>query len=146
MTSRAVIELLEPRNPDPPASLPAKGIIYMWTTTIHQVVFVCLVEEISTNVICSLEHLFEKLRDLHVYAAGTIRRLRRGFPPQLKGKLFARERRGACRWTRDGNCLCVVWKDSVDCALLATIHPGTFAGDVVQRRTKATEGLELQFM
>ena len=107
--------------------------------------FVCLIEDISTNVVCSLEQLFEKLRDIHIYAAGTIRRLRRGFPPQLKGKLFAGQHRGAWRWTRDGQCLYVVWKDSVDCALLTTIHAGTYDGNTVERRSKANGGIRLRF-
>ena len=59
------------------------------------------------------------------------------FHPSSREQLdFGGEKRGAWRWTRDGRLLYVVWKDSVDVALLTTMHAGTSDHHCVKRREK----------
>jgi hypothetical protein len=117
LTHNVVIKLLEPSDPHTPAISLGTG-------------YHLYVDNYYTS-----GQLFKDLYERGIFAAGTIRMNRSGFPPQLRS-LVKREKRGTWRWVRDDKCLYVVWKDSVDCALLSTFHSGQDKQQTVQRKSK----------
>nr|XP_055075682.1 piggyBac transposable element-derived protein 4-like [Misgurnus anguillicaudatus] len=84
--------------------------------------------------------LFRALRDKNIWACGTIRSNRVGYPKTTINKLPKKAPRGTHRWLREGNLLFVEWKDTREVQMCSTIHRGTGGGGVVKRKVKGGNG------
>lgn len=115
-----------------------KDTNFTWTTFLIVVcsLFVMVSRDLLILLVVFIGTLFETLKSRGILAAGTMRRNRTGLPPQLRGNVLKGEKRGGWRWTRDGNCLYVVWKDCSDVIFLTTMHTGTSDGTTVKRKQK----------
>ncbi|XP_063077497.1 piggyBac transposable element-derived protein 4-like [Engraulis encrasicolus] len=78
------------------------------------------------------------LADKKIWACGTIREQRVGFPKHRAGTLNSRDPRGTIRWIREGPLVFVQWKDTRVVQMCSSIHKA-HSGDTVQRRVK-TDG------
>lgn len=78
------------------------------------------------------------LADKKIWACGTIREQRVGFPKHRAGTLNSRDPRGTIRWIREGPLVFVQWKDTRVVQMYSSIHKA-HSGDTVQRRVK-TDG------
>ncbi|XP_039659987.1 piggyBac transposable element-derived protein 4-like [Perca fluviatilis] len=83
--------------------------------------------------------LFRDLLLKRIWACGTIRTNRIGFPRSKVNILVSKSPRGSIRWIRNGSLLFVQWRDTRDVFLCSTLHRA-HAEDTVQRRVKGADG------
>ena len=83
--------------------------------------------------------LFRDLLLKRIWACGTIRTNRIGFPRSKVNILVSKSPRGSIRWIRNGSLLFVQWRDTRDVFLCSTLHRA-HAEDTVQRRIKGADG------
>ncbi|TDH06475.1 hypothetical protein EPR50_G00113700 [Perca flavescens] len=83
--------------------------------------------------------LFRDLLLKRIWACGTIRTNRIGFPMSKVNILVSKSPRGSIRWIRNGSLLFVQWRDTRDVFLCSTLH-SAHAEDTVQKRVKGADG------
>ncbi|XP_067283804.1 piggyBac transposable element-derived protein 4-like isoform X2 [Pseudorasbora parva] len=83
--------------------------------------------------------LFCDLLKKKIWACGTIRTNRIGFPKTKMNTLDSKSPRGSIRWLRKDPLLFVQWRDTKDVFMCSTIHTA-HAGDTVQRRLREADG------
>ncbi|XP_041932968.1 piggyBac transposable element-derived protein 4-like [Alosa sapidissima] len=83
--------------------------------------------------------LFRDLLQKKVWACGTIRASRIGFPKNSPGGLDNRSPRGTIRWLRDDPILFVQWKDTQDVQMCSTLHTA-HADETIERKVKGPDG------
>ncbi|KAF1393438.1 hypothetical protein PFLUV_G00015700 [Perca fluviatilis] len=74
-----------------------------------------------------------------IWACGTIRTNRIGFPRSKVNILVSKSPLGSIRWIRNGSLLFVQWRDTRDVFLCSTLHRAR-PEDTVQRRIKGADG------
>lgn len=83
--------------------------------------------------------LFRDLLKKNIWACGTIRSNRIGYPKTGMNKLLKKAPRGTHRWLREGDLLFVEWKDTREVQMCSTIHRGR-GGSVVKRKVEMDSG------
>ena len=83
--------------------------------------------------------LFKDLLEKKVWACGTIRENRIGYPKGRSGGVANKDPRGTLRWIREGSALFVQWKDTRTVNMCSTMHCA-HSGATVQRRVKDANG------
>ena len=80
--------------------------------------------------------LFSELESRQLYACGTVRSNRRGFPDQLQGVSLSR---GKCCFRQKGNLVATVWQDKRQVTMLSTLCDGDATKPVKRREKDGTE-------
>ncbi|XP_030268832.1 piggyBac transposable element-derived protein 4-like [Sparus aurata] len=83
--------------------------------------------------------LFQDLLDKNIWACGTIRQQRVGYPKGKPGGLTPRCPRGTIKGIREGPVVFVQWKDTRDVLFCSTIH-SAHGEDTARRRVKGADG------
>ncbi|KAJ8367578.1 hypothetical protein AAFF_G00314670 [Aldrovandia affinis] len=83
--------------------------------------------------------LFRDLLQKRIWACGTIRTNRIGFPKTKVNSLSSNSPRGSIRWIRKDSVLFVQWRDTRDVFLCSTLHTA-HGEDTVRRRIKGADG------
>ncbi|XP_049901382.1 piggyBac transposable element-derived protein 4-like [Epinephelus moara] len=83
--------------------------------------------------------LFRDLLKRKIWACGTIRANRPGFPKTKNNSLDAKSPRGSIRWIRKDSLLFVQWRDAGDVSLCSTLHTA-HSKDTMPRRVKGADG------
>lgn len=83
--------------------------------------------------------LFSDLLKQKMWACGTIRSNRIGFPKTTVNALDSKSQRGSMRWICEGSLLFVQWRDTKDVSLCSTIHTA-HGDDTVSRKMKDDDG------
>ncbi|CAM4569416.1 unnamed protein product [Leuciscus chuanchicus] len=83
--------------------------------------------------------LFRDLLYKKIWACGTIRPNRIGFPKTITNRLPRNAPRGSMRWLKEDELLFLEWKDSREVLMCSTFHKA-YKGDTVQRRLKNKDG------
>ena len=83
--------------------------------------------------------LFLDLLQKRIWACGTIRTNRIGFPKSNVNTLVSKSPRGSIRWIRKDSLLFVQWRDMRDVFMCSTLHTA-HAEDTVRRRVKGADG------
>lgn len=83
--------------------------------------------------------LFRDLRKKTIWACGTIRSNRVGFPKNTINRLPKNAPRGSIRWKRDDQLLFIEWKDTREVLMCSSFHSAN-EGQTVQRRVKMGGG------
>ncbi len=83
--------------------------------------------------------LFADLLQKRIWACGTIRTNRIGFPKTKINSLVSKSPRGSIRWIRKNSLLFVQWRDTRDVFMCSTLHTA-HAGDTIQRRVRDADG------
>lgn len=83
--------------------------------------------------------LFRDLLEKRIFACGTIRSNRIGFPQTTENKLPRKAPRGSIRWIRDDKLLFVEWKDTREVMMCSSFHSAN-GNQTVQRRVKTPDG------
>jgi hypothetical protein len=83
--------------------------------------------------------LFSDLLQKRIWACGTIRTNRIGFPKTNINVLDSKSPRGSIRWIRKDSLLFLQWRDTRDVFMCSTLHTA-HAGDTVQRRVRDPDG------
>uniref|UniRef100_A0A3Q0SW17 PiggyBac transposable element-derived protein domain-containing protein n=1 Tax=Amphilophus citrinellus TaxID=61819 RepID=A0A3Q0SW17_AMPCI len=83
--------------------------------------------------------LFQDLMQQRIWACGTIRKNRLGYPKTTDNALAPRAPRGTIRWLRTGSLLFIQWRDTRDVFLCSTIHTA-HSSDTVTRKVKDSSG------
>ncbi|XP_047670605.1 piggyBac transposable element-derived protein 4-like [Tachysurus fulvidraco] len=84
-------------------------------------------------------NLFRDLLEKKIWACGTIRGQRIGFPKDRQGGLVRSSARGTIRWIREGPMVFVQWRDTKDVLMCSTFH-AAHGEDSVRRRIKGADG------
>ncbi|XP_030607770.1 piggyBac transposable element-derived protein 4-like [Archocentrus centrarchus] len=83
--------------------------------------------------------LFQDLMQQKIWACGTIRTNRIGYPKTKDNALAPTSPRGTIRWLRTGSLLFIQWRDTQDVFLCSTIHTA-HSSDTVTRKVKDSNG------
>ncbi|XP_022075128.2 piggyBac transposable element-derived protein 4-like [Acanthochromis polyacanthus] len=83
--------------------------------------------------------LFQDLLKMKVWACGTIRTNRIGFPRTTENSLDSKSPRGSVRWISKDSLLYVQWRDTRDVSLCSTFHPA-HTGETVRRQVRSADG------
>ncbi|KAI2645260.1 PiggyBac transposable element-derived protein 4 [Labeo rohita] len=83
--------------------------------------------------------LFRELLKKNIWACGTIRSNRVGFPQTTLNRLPKNAPRGSIRWKRDNQLLFIEWKDTREVLMCSSLHSAN-GGQTVQRRVKTGDG------
>ncbi|XP_053285394.1 piggyBac transposable element-derived protein 4-like [Pleuronectes platessa] len=83
--------------------------------------------------------LFRDLLQKRIWACGTIRTNRIGFPKSKVNALVSKSPCGSIRWIRKDSLLFVRWRDTRDVSMCSTLHTA-HAEETVQRRVKGADG------
>ncbi|KAM9408874.1 piggyBac transposable element-derived protein 4-like [Pholidichthys leucotaenia] len=83
--------------------------------------------------------LFQDLLKKRIYACGTIRTNRVGFPKTKENSLVSRSPQGSIRWMRKDSLLFLQWRDTRDVFMCSTVHTA-HSGETVSRRVKDVQG------
>uniref|UniRef100_A0A672HNV6 PiggyBac transposable element-derived protein domain-containing protein n=1 Tax=Salarias fasciatus TaxID=181472 RepID=A0A672HNV6_SALFA len=83
--------------------------------------------------------LFQDLLQMKVWACGTIRTNRIGFPKTTNNSLHSKSPRGSVRWIRKDSLLYVQWRDTRDVFLCSAFHTA-YTGETVLRQVRGAAG------
>lgn len=83
--------------------------------------------------------LFRDLLQKKVWACGTIRTNRIGYPKDRPNGLEHQSPRGTIRWLRDNDILFVQWMDTREVNICSTLHTA-HSEETIERRVKGPDG------
>ncbi|XP_061584596.1 piggyBac transposable element-derived protein 4-like [Cololabis saira] len=84
--------------------------------------------------------LFRDLLQKKIWACGTVRANRSGFPKTRVNGMGSKSPHGSIRWIREDSLLFVQWRDTRDVSLCSTVHTA-HSDERVQRRSKGADGV-----
>lgn len=124
----------------PAALIPLdKGLSYESVMALVDVQMLGTGYKLFVNNFYTSPELFRDLLKKNIWACGTIRSNRIGYPKSTIDKLPKKAARGTHRWLREGNLLFVEWKDTREVQMCSTIYSGSDIG-TVQRKVKGGNG------